>query len=501
VSIALILEMAASGYGERPAVGTGDNAITYGGLQHRAITGAGHLLTAGVRQVVYLGSSDAAFPVALFASACARIPFVPVNYRLGDEQLREVLAGLEDPLVIADSLSLPRVTRMGHDVVERDEWLRSTESGDEPSVAEADDDDVALLLFTSGTSSRPKAAILRHRHLLSYLLRSLEFGSAAEHEAALVSVPPYHIAGVTNALSNIYSGRRIVYIGRFTPEGWLQTARDEQATHAMLVPTMLARVVDVLDGDGAQSADLPAMRSIAYGGARIPVAVIERALELFPTTGFVNAYGLTETSSTLAVLGPDEHREAMTSPDALVRERLRSVGRLIPGVEVDIRSADGRRLPPGEAGELWVRGDQVSGEYVGRASSATADGWFPTRDRARVDADGYLFVEGRADDTIIRGGENIAPDEIEDVLLTHPAVAEAAVVGIPDEEWGQRIAAAVVSRPGVTVEPDELRGWVRERLRSSKTPDEIVLRASLPYTPTGKLIRRQVLEDLQAEAV
>jgi acyl-CoA synthetase (AMP-forming)/AMP-acid ligase II len=219
----------------------------------------------------------------------------------------------------------------------------------------------------------------------------------------------------------------------------------------------------------------------------MPATVLERALTAFAGVDFVNAYGLTETSSTIAVLGPEDHRAAIAGDEA-ARRRLGSVGRLVPGIEVEIRD-----------GEIWVRGEQVSGEYLGREASTDADGWFPTRDRGWVDDDGYLFIEGRSDDTIIRGGENIAPAEIEDVLLTHPAVAEAAVVGVPDDEWGQRLAAAVVARPGTAVTQDELRDFVRERLRSSKTPDVIAFRAELPHTDTGKLLRRAVLVDLQKE--
>jgi acyl-CoA synthetase (AMP-forming)/AMP-acid ligase II len=254
---------------------------------------------------------------------------------------------------------------------------------------------------------------------------------------------------------------------------------------------MLARVVAELDGADAGT---PSLRNLAYGGARTPRPVLERALDLFPGTGFVNAYGLTETASSVAVLGPDDHREALASDDPGVRARLGSVGRPLPGIEIEVRSAAGAALPPGETGLVFVRGDQISGEYGGRRTT-DAGGWFATRDLGHVDAGGYLFVEGRADDTIIRGGENIAPAEIEDVLLAHPGVVEAAVVGVPDPEWGQRIVAFVVG----DAEPDDVRRWVRERLRSAKTPDAVELRRELPRTETGKLLRRDLLAELETE--
>ncbi len=176
--------------------------------------------------------------------------------------------------------------------------------------------------------------------------------------------------------------------------------------------------------------------------------------------------------------------------------RLSSAGRFVPGVEGEIRDSAGALAGPGEVGELWVRGGQISGEYLGLGSVLDADGWFPTRDRACLDTGGYLFIEGRADDTIIRGGENIAPAEIEDVLIHHPAVKEVAVIGLPDIEWGERLTAVVVPAAHATPEPDDLRAWVRARLRGSRTPDEVIFRDDLPYTPTGKLLRRQLVAEI-----
>jgi fatty-acyl-CoA synthase len=254
---------------------------------------------------------------------------------------------------------------------------------------------------------------------------------------------------------------------------------------------MLGRVLDVLQASGER---LPSLRALSYGGGRMPVAVIARALELLPHVDFVNAYGLTETSSTVSVLGPDDHRAATTSADPAVRARLGSVGRPLPSVEIEIRGPAGEALAPGAAGEVHVRGEQVSGEYLGRRLT-DADGWFATRDSGWLDADGYLFLDGRLDDVIVRGGENISPGEIEDVLRAHPAVADVAVVGAPDEQWGERVAAVVVARR----EPpssDELADWVKARLRSTKTPQTWLFRDALPYNETGKLLRRVLKAEL-----
>ena len=198
------------------------------------------------------------------------------------------------------------------------------------------------------------------------------------------------------------------------------------------------------------------------------------------------------------MLGPDDHRAAAASSDEKIRRRLVSAGQGLPGLEIEIRDDDGNVLGPNERGEIYVRGEQVSGEYEGRGSVTDAEGWFPTRDAGSIDEDGYLFLEGRADDVIVRGGENMSPGEIEDVLLEHEAVRDAAVVGIPSEQWGEAVAAAVVLKPGKSAGADELRTWVKTNMRSSRVPETLEFCAELPYNETGKLLRRVVKEQLSA---
>ncbi|GAB91778.1 ANL family adenylate-forming protein, partial [Gordonia rhizosphera] len=380
--------------------------------------------------------------------------------------------------------------RAGISAVTPERWLELVSKPVEPVVVD-DSDAPAVIIYTSGTTAAPKGVLLRNENLTSYVFGSVEFANATEDEAALVSVPPYHIAAVANVISNLYAGRRTMVLEQFTPEQWLSTVRDEAVTNALVVPTMLARIVE-----SEADKDIPTLRNLAYGGAPMPSRVIERALELWPQVGFVNAYGLTETSSTIAVLGPDDHREAMVSDDASIRARLGSVGRPLPGVVIQIRAEDGELLGPLEVGRICVAGEQVSAEYAGIGRVTDEQGFFDTRDKGYLDADGFLFVGGRADDTIIRGAENIAPAEIEDVILRHPDVLDVAVVGVPDDEWGQRIEAAVVLRPGAEVDSHVLRDHVRKTLRSSKTPDRFVYWNEVPRTETGKLVRRHVVDRL-----
>ncbi|NKY43648.1 class I adenylate-forming enzyme family protein [Nocardia cerradoensis] len=488
MGIELILDMAAGAAGDRVALGRRDTGLTYADLARAADGGAALLRKSGARSVAYVGLNGPVLPALIFAAARAGIPLTPLNYRLSGVQLGELLAELDHPFVVADHAYAAVVPA---DALSED-WLDRALQTEPTEQIPVDDENPAVVLFTSGTTSKPKGVVLRHAHLLSYVLETVEFGAAEGSDAVLVSVPPYHIAGVGSVLSNLYAGRRMTYLPDFNPGAWLHLVREDQVTHAMVVPTMLARIVAELDG---AQADTPSLRSMAYGGARMPQTVLRAALKAFPNTDFVNAYGLTETSSTIAVLGPEDHRAALQG-DPIALERLGSVGRMVPGVECQVRDEAGEPLPRNTTGEIWVRGGQVSGEYQGVGSVLDSDGWFPTRDRGRLDEDNYLFVEGRADDTIIRGGENIAPAEVEDVLLEHPAVDQVAVLGAPDEEWGERIVAVVVPVAGSDPDPEDLRAFVRARVRSSRTPDDVVFRTELPYTATGKLLRRELARHL-----
>jgi acyl-CoA synthetase (AMP-forming)/AMP-acid ligase II len=490
VSLTLLLDLATGMVPDRIAVGRRDDGITFADLDRKARAAAARIQAEGAATLAYVGLSGPAFHTSLFAAAHAGVPAAPLNYRLSDEQLADLVDQLDAPLVVADDAYLAHLPS-GVPTITTTELLALPDA--EPEWVDVDDEAPAVLLFTSGTTSAPKGVILRHAHLVSYVLQTVDPGSADEADAALVSVPPYHVAGVGTVLTNTAAGRRVVHLPDFAADGWLDVVATEGITNAMVVPTMLSRIVDHLDGAVAAT---PTLRSIAYGGARVSHPVLAAALKAFPDTGFVNAYGLTETSSTIALLDADDHRAALTSDDPAVQARLSSAGKLIPGIEAQIRDEDGIVLPAGEAGELWVRGPQVSGEYLGKGSVVDGNGWFPTRDRAWVDPEGYLFIEGRTDDTIIRGGENIAPAEVEDVLVEHPDVHEVAVVGVPDDEWGECIVAVVV--PHRKVDPEELRAFARKTLRGSRTPDRIVFRDELPVTPTGKLLRRVLIDELAA---
>jgi acyl-CoA synthetase (AMP-forming)/AMP-acid ligase II len=495
MNVTMLLDMAADGFGDRIVVGSRDGGLTASRLRALAGGAARRVRESGAEAVVYLAVNGPAFPVAIFAAACAGVPLVPVNYRLGQDQLDRLLANHPKAYGIAEEDQHEALLRAGLSMRTPADFLHdATDASDRGQVedTQADPHATAVLIYTSGTTSEPKGVVLRHHNLVSYVLGTVEFAAAGDEEAALMSVPPYHIAAVSNVLTNLYAGRRCLTLHSFTPGEWLELVRAEAVTNAMVVPTMLARIMDTPDLDRS----VPGLRALAYGGAKMPPRVIERALCEWPHVDFVNAYGLTETSSTISILGPEDHRAAVTVEDPRVRARLASAGRPVPSIELEIRDEDGRVRPTGTSGRIWVRGDQVSDEYAGHGSSVDERGFFDTRDRGRLDTGGYLFVEGRVDDTIIRGAENIAPAEIEDVLLGHPGVADVAVVGVPDEEWGQRVEAVVVPVTGTDLDLGELRDYVRRHLRGSRTPDRIACWPELPRTPTGKVIRREIVAGL-----
>ena len=297
MSISLLLEMAVSSNPDRTAVVSGDTRLTTQQLSDLADGGAGIIARSNAKHVVYVGTGGAMLPLLIFASARAGLAFTPINYRLSAEGIQALIRRLPEPVVVVDGRYRDMLGGVGQHVIDSDEFVAAARST-EPAAEFADPDAVAIVLFTSGTTSQPKAVELTHNNLTSYITGSVEFDSAEPTDAALICVPPYHIAGVSAALSNLYAGRKMVYLPTFDPEEWVRLINAEHVTTATVVPTMLDRIVTVLEG--ADHA-LPSLRNLAYGGSKVGLPLVRRALALLPDVGFVNAYGLTETSSTIAV--------------------------------------------------------------------------------------------------------------------------------------------------------------------------------------------------------
>jgi len=490
VTIADMLRRAAAEDGGRIALVCDGRRWDYAALWAAAQGAATLFRESGAAYVGPLDQNGAAAVIALFGAALAGVPFAPLNYRRADADVAELLGRIAPAFLIAGDDRAVRLGEASGAVVSRAAAFVTAAQEAAPFYGLAEADGVAVQIFTSGTTGAPKVALLRHTHLLAYVAATSTPAFAGPHEGSLVSVPPYHVANVVAVLTAIQARRRLLLLPAFAPDAWLRLAEAEGASYAFVVPTMLARILDRLGADDGDR--LASLTAISYGAGPMPPALLERALARFPDVRFTNAYGLTETCATIASLTPEDHRVALASADIAVRARLRSAGRPLRGIEIEIRDSAGTSLAAGERGEVYARGVQVSGEYRNH-DARDAAGWFATRDLGWRDSEGYLFLAGRADDVIVRGGENISPGEIEAVLLTHPAVAEACAVGLPSHEWGESIGAALVLRPGHAAPGEaEMQALVRARLRSSHVPERIAVLNALPYNELGKLLRREV---------
>jgi len=496
----------------------GDRRLTYDGLLSRTRRLASALATLGVgrgKVVAALQTNTSDLVETYYATATVGATYVPVNYRAKPNELEYMLNAAKTEVVFvgeryADLLAslLPTIPSVRHVIAygpARDSWvdyetLLAGGSG-EIEDAEIDEEDVSILMYTSGTTSLPKGVQLTHGSFTAYVTNTTELADGSDRGAALVAVPFYHIAGTAQMMTTMWSGRKMVLLTQFEPEEWLATVKREQVTHAMVVPTMLKQIVD---HPSFVAGDIASLKNLSYGGAQMPLPVIRRAIERFPkTVGFVNAYGQTETTSTLTILGPDDHRLEGTAEEIEKKiQRLSSIGKPLPDVEFCVMDDEGKPLAAGEVGEIAIRTARVMKGYASEGGQATAatvdDGWLRTRDMGWVDGDGYIFLAGRKDDMIIRGGENIAPAEIEAVLQSHPDVEDVAVFGIPSEEWGQIVAAAVVACAGTTPTVESLVEHCRARLASFKKPEKVVFYDELPRNPLGKVLKKDLKKELSA---
>ena len=341
-----------------------------------------------------------------------------------------------------------------------------------------------VVLFTSGTTAQPKPIGLDGPGLLAYVASTTPLPTPeTADQATLLSVPLFHVAGLVGLLRSVFMGRRVVLQPQFQEEEWLRTVESEGVTHAFLVPTMLRRI---LDAPGLVPSGVASLEVITYGGAPMPLQLIGEALQRFPeTVGFTSTYGLTESGGTVCVLTPEDHEAARHDEAGL--QRLSSVGRAVSDLSVFIVDDDGKVLESGEVGEVVVVGSRI------RPAPTPIPGagkrWLRTGDIGYLDRQGYLYLCGRADDMIIRGGENISPTEIETVLLSYPGIKAAAVLGVPDEIWGERVAAFLVA-PGL--DADEVVAHCKSRLASYKVPEVVHFSDSFPMTTTGKVLKREL---------
>lgn len=345
-------------------------------------------------------------------------------------------------------------------------------------------DTLAALLYTGGTTGSPKGVMVSHQGLMTSSLGSQVTTQAAVHGGCLlVSAPMFHIAALSSWMGQNIVGGTLLFLPSFSAEGVLEAIDRHRVTSFGLVPIMIQMLIDHPD---AAKYDLSSVQYIAYGASAISEALLRRAMNVFPQSDFTQGYGMTETAI-ITLLGPDEHRAG--------GRMLRSAGRAATHCEVRIVGPDGSQLPRGEAGELICRGDNVMLGYWNKpeeTAAALRDGWMHTGDGAYMDEDGYVFITDRLKDMIITGGENVYSAEVENALAQHPAVATCAVIGLPDDRWGERVHAVVVLQPGSALTEDELRAHTRELIAGYKVPRTVEFVDTLPMSGAGKILKREL---------
>lgn len=518
MNVAELLTITASIVPDREAVIFESKRLTYAVLQERANRLAHALQELGVvpgDRVATVQVNCNELIEAAFAIAKIDAIFVPLNFRTRGEELAYMLDTAEPKVVLVgrryyelvDSIWSGLKSKSVYVGLEgkHSDWPQYEEllakASEEELSPSAQDEDVIVLMFTSGTTSLPKGVMLTHNSFSSYILSNVEPADPEVEEKNILTVPLYHIAGLQAVMAAMYGGRTLVVERQFDPEEWMGLVKREAVSRAMMVPTMLKQLID---HPKFNPKDLQSLKVITYGAAAMPLEVIKRAIRLFPGTQFINAFGQTETASTITMLPPEAHIIPSTLPiEEQERrfKRLASIGKPLSDVEVRIVDEDGRDVKVGQIGEIVARGPRLMKGYW-KQDEATRQtvrgGWLYTGDLGYWDEEGYIFLAGRAKDFIKRGGEMIAPEEVEQVLMAHPAVDDAAVIGVPDEDWGERVRAIVVKKVSAVGEDDKLEAAIiehcRQKLASFKKPESIVFVGELPRNPLGKVLKRVLRE-------
>ena len=506
---------------DRTAVVFEGHRYTYEDLQERVSRLANALSDLGV------GSGDRVASMQVntnqvietyFAAASLDAIYVPFNFRARAEEVAYMLSD-SDPSVflvggrylsLVDSINpavLPSnlIALDGEAPVGGDtegHWLSYEEllasaPPDQLHFPEADDDDTTILMFTAGTTGHPKAVMLTQQSFTSYLLANVNPPDPDEEEEKnLLTVPLYHIAGIQGMMAAVYGGRSLVVMRQFEPVEWMELVQQERANRAMLVPTMIKWLMDHPE---FPNYDLSSLEVITYGAAPMPLEVISRAIAEFPGARFINAFGQTETASTITMLPPDDHVLEGTPEEVEKKlKRLTSIGKPLDDVAVRIVNEDGDDVDTGEIGEIAAAGARMMKGYWNQedaTQNAIRGGWVYTGDLGYQDDDGYIFLSGRARDFIKRGGEMVSPEEVESVLRSHSAVDDAAIIGVPDVEWGERVRAVIVLKQDRTASSEELIEHCHEHLSSFKRPEDVVFVDELPRNPLGKVLKRVLREE------
>ncbi|HEY98525.1 MAG TPA: long-chain-fatty-acid--CoA ligase [Dehalococcoidia bacterium] len=498
---------------DKMAVVFEDKRYTFSQLNERVNRLANGLMKLGVKKgerVALIQVNCNQCVETYFAVAKMGGIYLPLNFRAKEKELAYMLNTAEATAIIIGERYVPMIKSIQpeckslkhlitieqkhDDMLYYEDIIENSPPDD--VFTEIDDHDTTILMYTAGTTGFPKGVMLSHNSFSSYMLENVTPADPEASESNILTVPLYHVAGIQAMMAAIYGGRTLVMERQFEPEEWMTLVETEKANRAMMVPTMLKQL---LDHPNFKKHDLSSLKVITYGAAPMPLPVIRKALEEFPGVSFINAFGQTETASTITALGPEDHVLTGT-PEEIERklQRLASIGKPMSDVEMKVVDDDGKKLGPGEVGEILARGPRVMSGYwkdeEKTAKTIDKDGWVHTGDVGYVDKDGYYFLSGRSSDMIIRAGENISPEELENAIREHPKVEDVAVIGVPDETWGEEPRAVVIPKKGQKPTEEEIMEWCRERLASFKRPRTVVFVDDLPRNPMGKLIKREIRE-------
>jgi fatty-acyl-CoA synthase len=482
-----------------------DRKTSFADLDRNASRVANGLIALGQRpqqRVGYFGkNSDRYFEVMLGALK-ANMAIVGVNWRLAAPEVAYVLSDAGCEVIFADAEFAPLIEKIGaecprlrHRVVvdgERDGWShypawRDAQGSDDPQLPIAPDDD-AIQLYTSGTTGHPKGVQLSNANYLAFFraAQAAKWGDFGAGEANLVAMPNFHVAGTNMGVATLAQGATAIIQREVNPGEILDLIARHRIKSAFLVPAVIGMLVQ---HPKIREADISSLRSMFYGASPIAEALLAQAQATFPGCGFTQLYGLTETVGAATALQPADH----------VAEKglLRSCGKPYPGIDVRTIDSAGRPTQPGDVGEIVIRGDVVMKGYWNKPDATAAairNGWFYTGDAGYFDSDGFLYIHDRVKDMIVSGGENIYPAEVENAVFGHPSVADVAVIGVPDDKWGEAVKAIVVLKPGATATAADVIAFARTRIAGYKVPKSVDFIAALPRNPSGKILRRELRE-------
>jgi long-chain acyl-CoA synthetase len=491
-NLASLLIDTAERHGDRIAVKLDDVELNYAVIAEGSARVAGMLKAKGFQpgdRVGLMLPNVPFFPPIYYAILRAGGIVVPMNVLLKEREVKYYLEDSGAKLLFAWELfgeeAEPGAAAAGAEYIRVGADFAQAAFGHDPehTVAEVADDDTAVLLYTSGTTGSPKGAELSHSNLLANVETTLQtLIQVSEEDVILGALPLFHSFGQTCALNvATAAGCTLTLLPRFDPVKALEIIERDRVTVFEGVPTMYNALISVPDEVRARY-DTSSLRLCVSGGSALPGEVLKAFDETYGAK-VLEGYGLSETSPVASFNHPDRER------------KVGSIGTPIRGVEMRVVDDQGNDLPTGEMGEIAIRGHNVMKGYWRKPEATEAairGGWFHTGDLAKIDEDGYFFILDRKKDMIIRGGYNVYPREIEEVLYEHPAVAEAAVVGVPDNEWGEEVGAAVALKPGAQADAEELRAYVKERVAAYKYPRRVWLVPELPKGPTGKILKRAI---------